>query len=105
MPALKNLTIVTLLKRLSDVYKTMHVNKFLELAPKLDGGILSIERLVMAAIQSNQLKLRWDHRTNLLHFTDTGMESKIMREHLFTLAQNLQQVRKNINKRSYSCPL
>jgi translation initiation factor 3 subunit A len=90
VPALKNLTVVRLLKQLSSVYKTMRMDRFIAIAPKLTVG--AMERLVMAAVRSDQLQLRWDHRSQLLHFTEEGMESQRVKEQLFALAQRLQKV-------------
>jgi hypothetical protein len=68
----------------------MRMDKFLALAPKLTTG--AMERLVMAAVRSDQLQLRWDHRAQLLHFSEEGMESQRVKEQLFVLAQRLQKV-------------
>ncbi|XP_076368873.1 eukaryotic translation initiation factor 3 subunit a [Tachypleus tridentatus] len=66
IPCLQNLTIMRLLKEVSQVYHTIELTHLMELAPFTDKFYL--EKMVVEAVRRNDLQVRIDHRQNCLHF-------------------------------------
>ncbi len=66
VPALKEVTLVRLLKQVSQVYRSIEFSRLLELAPFADG--FSLERVIVNAVRQNDMQIRVDHRTRTVHF-------------------------------------
>lgn len=66
IPALKNLSILRLLKGVSQVYQTIEYKRLSELCPFADN--IYLETMVVEAARRNDLQVRIDHRKNNLHF-------------------------------------
>ncbi|XP_013781691.1 eukaryotic translation initiation factor 3 subunit A-like [Limulus polyphemus] len=66
IPCLQNLTIMRLLKEVSQVYHTIELTHLMELTPFADKFYL--EKMVVEAVRRNDLQVRIDHRQNCLHF-------------------------------------
>lgn len=64
--SLKNISILRLLKGVSQVYQTIEYNRLSELCPFADS--IYLETLVVEAARRNDLQVRIDHRKNCLHF-------------------------------------
>lgn len=64
--ALKNISILRLLKGVSQVYQTIEYTRLNELCPFADS--IYLETMVVEAARRNDLQVRIDHRRNCLHF-------------------------------------
>ncbi|KAG9509288.1 Eukaryotic translation initiation factor 3 subunit A, partial [Fragariocoptes setiger] len=64
--ALKDISILRLLKEVSQVYQTIEYKRLAELCPFADG--IYLETLVVEASRRNDLQVRIDHRKGCLHF-------------------------------------
>ena len=65
-PAIKDVTLVRLLKQVSQVYQSICFKRLLELAPFADG--FSLERVIVDCVRHNDMQIRIDHRTRTVHF-------------------------------------
>ena len=87
---LQHLVIIRVLQQLSSVFKSIRIDKFLSLIPAQSvPGLTAIERLIMAAIQSDHLTVRIDHANRLLLFPDDDLESGRMKDQLVLLSREL----------------
>ena len=66
VPALKDVTLVRLLKQVSQVYQSMQFSRLLELAPFTDA--FSLESVIVGSVRHNDMQIRLDHRTQTVHF-------------------------------------
>ena len=64
--SLKNISILRLLKGVSQVYQTIEYGRLSELCPFADS--IYLETMVVEAARRNDLQVRIDHRRNSLHF-------------------------------------
>lgn len=71
IPSLKEVTIVRLLKEISQVYQRIEYNRVLQLCPFVNR--ISLEQIVVSAARRNDLQVRIDHRNDCLYF---GIESR-----------------------------
>jgi len=88
---LKKLTLLRLSQQLGSVFKTIRIAKFRELAPDI-GLQHELERQLMLFVKWGHINLRIDHKAQLYHFLEEGMENQRMKDQLAVLAQKLQQV-------------
>merc|ERR1740128_1380448 len=66
IPPLRDMTLVRLLKQVSQVYQTVKISRLLELAPFTDHH--HMERLVVECARNNDMQVRIDHRTRSVRF-------------------------------------
>jgi translation initiation factor 3 subunit A len=85
---LEQLTVIRVLQQLSTVFKSMKMAKLRTLVPDL-GSVYALERLVLSAISSDLLNLRFDHRTGTLLFPESDLESPKLRDQLVDLSRHL----------------
>lgn len=64
--ALQDITVMRLLKEVSQVYQTIEIKRLLELAPFASAFYL--ENMVVDAVRRNDLQVRIDHKRRCLHF-------------------------------------
>ena len=108
--ALKDVTVIRLLKEVSQVYQTIEYKRLLELCPFADP--IYLEKKIVDSARRNDLQVRVDHRAKALHFgtgrfsqTDEVVEgpylqpmpSSQMRQQLVTMFATLQKVRSLID--------
>jgi len=75
VPALQDITIMRLLKQVSQVYERIEFARIMALAPFASN--FHLERVVVNAAKSLELQVRIDHRTQSLNFgTDLGVAQK-----------------------------
>ncbi|QQP35662.1 Eukaryotic translation initiation factor 3 subunit A [Caligus rogercresseyi] len=63
---LKDITLVRLLKQVSQIYSSICFNRLLELAPF--SSPFALERIIVECARFNDLQVRIDHRSRTLHF-------------------------------------
>ena len=83
---LEQLTILRVLQQLSTVFKSMRIDKFINLVPSI-GNIYALERLIMSGITSELLNLRFDHRTMTLIFPESDLEQTKLKDQLVQVSR------------------
>ncbi|XP_040564646.1 eukaryotic translation initiation factor 3 subunit A [Lepeophtheirus salmonis] len=73
IPSLKQVTLVRLLRQVSQSYQSICFNRLLELAPFTDA--FSLERMIVDCVRHNDMQIRIDHRTRTIHFGTDLVES------------------------------
>jgi translation initiation factor 3 subunit A len=74
MPALRDVTVVRLLQQISQVYRTIELKRFMDLAPAIDRHRL--EKIIVNASKNNDVQVRIEHKANALTFgTDLNLSS------------------------------
>jgi len=66
MGSLREITLVRLLKQVSQVYQSICFNKLLSLAPFTNS--FELERTIVDCVRHNDMQVRVDHRTRTVHF-------------------------------------
>jgi len=66
MQSLRDITLVRLLKQVSQVYQSICFNKLLSLAPFTNS--FELERTIVDCVRHNDMQVRVDHRTRTVHF-------------------------------------
>ena len=73
-PALREVTVVRLLQQISQVYQTIELKRFVELAPKIDKHRL--EKIIVNAAKNRDVQVRIEHKSKALSFgTDINLSS------------------------------
>jgi translation initiation factor 3 subunit A len=74
MPALRDVTVVRLLQQISQVYQTIELKRFIDLAPPMDKHRL--EKIIVNAAKNNDVQVRIEHKSKALTFgTDISLSS------------------------------
>ncbi|CAF3534916.1 unnamed protein product [Rotaria socialis] len=74
MSALRDVTVVRLLQQISQVYQTIELKRFVDLAPPMDKHRL--EKIIVNAARNNDVQVRIEHKSNALTFgTDLNLSS------------------------------
>ncbi|XP_040583278.1 eukaryotic translation initiation factor 3 subunit A [Lepeophtheirus salmonis] len=73
IPPLKDITLVRLLKQISQTYNSICFNRLLEFAPFTDA--FGLERIIVECSRFHDLQVRIDHRSRTLHFGNDLTES------------------------------
>ncbi|CAB4061812.1 EIF3A [Lepeophtheirus salmonis] len=73
IPSLKQVTLVRLLRQVSQSYQSICFNRLLEIAPFTDA--FSLERMIVDCVRHNDMQIRIDHRTRTIHFGTDLVES------------------------------
>lgn len=74
MPALRDVTVVRLLQQISQVYQTIELKRFIELAPSIDKHRL--EKIIVNAARNKDVQVRIEHKSNALTFgTDINLSN------------------------------
>jgi translation initiation factor 3 subunit A len=72
MPALRDVTVVRLLQQISQVYQTIELKRFIELAPSIDKHRL--EKIIVNAAKNRDVQVRIEHKSKALTFgTDINL--------------------------------
>merc|ERR1719412_3426014 len=66
LPSVKEVTLVRLLKQVSQVYQSVCFKRLLELAPFSNS--FELERVIVDCVRHNDMQIRVDHRTRTVHF-------------------------------------
>jgi translation initiation factor 3 subunit A len=66
LPALREITLVRLLKQVAQVYQSICFERLLHLAPFADA--FTLERVIVDCVRHNDMQVRIDHRTRTVHF-------------------------------------
>lgn len=66
VPALQDVTLVRLIRQVSQVYQTIKIERLLELARF--ASAFHLERLLVDCVRHNDMQIRIDHRTKCIHF-------------------------------------
>jgi len=66
MPALRDVTVVRLLQQISQVYQTIELKRFIDLAPPMDKHRL--EKIIVNAAKNNDVQVRIEHKSKALTF-------------------------------------
>merc|ERR1711997_85946 len=66
LPALREITLVRLLKQVSQVYQSICFKRLLELAPFATS--FELERVIVDCVRHNDMQVRVDHRSKTVHF-------------------------------------
>ena len=111
VPSLKEVTIVRLLKEVTQVYSSMQMSRLLELCPYVDP--VTLESIVVNSARRNDIQIRIDHRKQCLNFGSLvmaqsdeviegpflqSMPSSQMRQQLVNVFSVLQKARTIIDK-------
>ncbi len=108
---IKEITVVRLVKQIAQIYTSIEINRFVELAPSgID--LYSLEKLIVDAAKSLDLEVRINHQTKSLHFGNEvyvsqkddlpegpsiqSMPSEQIRNQLISMSDALQQARQLI---------
>ena len=82
LPAVKEVTLVRLLKQVSQVYQSVCFKRLLELAPFSNS--FELERVIVDCVRHNDMQIRVDHRTRTVHFGTDLTEAQVRSySHLF----------------------
>ncbi|CAF3804580.1 unnamed protein product, partial [Rotaria sordida] len=74
MSALRDVTVVRLLQQISQVYQTIELKRFIDLAPPMDKHRL--EKIIVNAAKNNDVQVRIEHKSKALTFgTDLSLSS------------------------------
>jgi translation initiation factor 3 subunit A len=74
MSALRDVTVVRLLQQISQVYQTIELKRFIELAPSIDKHRL--EKIIVNAAKNKDVQVRIEHKSKALTFgTDLSLSS------------------------------
>jgi translation initiation factor 3 subunit A len=74
MPALRDVTVVRLLQQISQVYQTIELKRFIDLAPPMDKHRL--EKIIVNAAKNNDVQVRIEHKSKALTFgTDLNLSN------------------------------
>jgi translation initiation factor 3 subunit A len=74
MPALRDVTVVRLLQQISQVYQTIELKRFIDLAPPMDKHRL--EKIIVNAAKNNDVQVRVEHKSKALTFgTDLNVSN------------------------------
>ena len=74
MPALRDVTVVRLLQQISQVYQTIELKRFIDLAPPMDKHRL--EKIIVNAAKNNDVQVRIEHKSKALTFgTDISLSN------------------------------
>ncbi|CAF0947652.1 unnamed protein product [Adineta ricciae] len=74
MPALRDVTVVRLLQQISQVYRTIELKRFIDLAPAIDKHRL--EKIIVNAAKNNDVQVRIEHKAKALTFgTDLNLSA------------------------------
>jgi len=72
MPSLRDVTVVRLLQQISQVYQTIELKRFIELAPTIDKHRL--EKIIVNASRNKDVQVRIEHKSKALIFgTDLNL--------------------------------
>merc|ERR1712203_910187 len=66
LPALREITLVRLLKQVSQVYQSICFKRLLDLAPFATS--FELERVIVDCVRHNDMQIRVDHRSRTVHF-------------------------------------
>jgi len=78
MQPLRDITLVRLLKQVSQVYQSICFNKLLSLAPFTTN--FELERVIVDCVRHNDMQIRVDHRTRTVHFGSNMTEAQSVSE-------------------------
>jgi len=78
MQPLRDITLVRLLKQVSQVYQSICFNKLLSLAPFTNN--FELERVIVDCVRHNDMQIRVDHRTRTVHFGSNMTEAQSVSE-------------------------
>ncbi|CAM9548063.1 unnamed protein product, partial [Phaeothamnion confervicola] len=92
VPALERIVVLRLLEQLSQIYHTVSLDKFEEYLGGLSLGFQEVEKIIVRAVKTRQLKVSVDHLARCLRFGQAGMETEGMRTQLSSLARQLDRV-------------
>ena len=74
LPALRDVTAIRLLQQISQVYQTIELKRFIDLAPPMDKHRL--EKIIVNAARNNDVQVRIEHKLKALQFgTDLNVSN------------------------------
>ncbi|XP_068668190.1 eukaryotic translation initiation factor 3 subunit A-like [Aristolochia californica] len=94
VPALEKLATLRVLQQVSQVYETMKIEVLSDMIPFCTFS--SVEKVAVEAVRRNFIAMKVDHVKGAVLFCDMDLESDRLRDHLATLAENLNSVRSMI---------
>ncbi|XP_068638021.1 eukaryotic translation initiation factor 3 subunit A-like [Aristolochia californica] len=94
VPALEKLATLRVLQQVSQVYQTMKIEVLSDMIPFCT--ISDVEKVAVEAVKCNFIAMKVDHVKGAVLFCDMDLESDRLRDHLATLAENLNSVRSMI---------
>ncbi|GFH24718.1 eukaryotic translation initiation factor 3 subunit 10, partial [Haematococcus lacustris] len=86
---LKQVTVLRLLKQLSEVFSSLKISTLESLVPFMP--LSEVEAVVVDAVKCEYLQMRIDHRQGTLHFGSQQLESEQVCSHLQLLSQRLSK--------------
>lgn len=88
---LERAAVLRLLTQLSTVFKTMKIDRLLQLLP---GGVpmQTVESIILTSNSSGLTRIRFDHRRQLIHFADEDMSSPHLPQQLSMLSSALSNI-------------
>jgi len=78
LPALREITLVRLLKQVSQVYQSICFKRLLDLAPFATS--FELERVIVDCVRHNDMQIRVDHRSRTVHFGTELAEAQSISE-------------------------
>merc|ERR1712018_705106 len=78
LPALREITLVRLLKQVSQVYQSICFKRLLELAPFATS--FELERVIVDCVRHTDMQVRVDHRSKTVHFGTELAEAQSITE-------------------------
>ncbi|KAK4748800.1 hypothetical protein SAY87_015386 [Trapa incisa] len=91
VPSLEKIATLRVLQQVSRVYQTMKIEVLAQMIPF--SNFLVVEKISVEAVKHKFLALKIDHAKGVVQFGDQGFESDVLKNHLATLAQNLNKAR------------
>jgi translation initiation factor 3 subunit A len=106
VPAIKDICVIRLLKQIAQIYTTIEIQRFIQLAP-VQMDPFQLEKLIVDAAKQLDLQVRINHQTKSLQFGNDlyvaqkdelpegpniqSMPSELFRNQLITMTEQLQQ--------------
>ncbi|OAY43998.1 eukaryotic translation initiation factor 3 subunit A [Manihot esculenta] len=94
IPALEKLATLRLLQQVSQVYQMMKIESLSQMIPFFDFSV--VEKISVDAVKHNFISMKVDHMKNVILFTNAGLESDGLRDHLAIFAESLNKARSMI---------
>ncbi|KAF2288300.1 hypothetical protein GH714_005878 [Hevea brasiliensis] len=91
IPALEKLATLRLLQQVSQVYQMMKIESLSQMIPFFDFSV--VEKISVDSVKHNFTSLKVDHMKSVILFTNVGLESDGLRDHLTIFAESLNNAR------------
>ncbi|XP_047340607.1 eukaryotic translation initiation factor 3 subunit A-like [Impatiens glandulifera] len=91
IPALERLATLRVLQQVSKVYQTMKIESLSRMIPFHNFSV--VEKIAVDAVNSKFISLKVDYMKGIVVFSNLGLESNELRDHLTNFAESLNKAR------------